>query len=1387
MNDTSFETPYLKTLHTNNNIYDRFVPDQVLTHHNLNKIIDYFEDQDRLSRINTIGVGIGCGLDFFVETNEEGAITIKVNAGVGITTDGDIVTVNTSGSLQAKYEFQYFTNSFVNRANYARFSGLNIFEIHTQEEADLLTGELPLSSLFNFNGLYLLAYVENYSENPGICSGSGCDDTGEHIYKNLKFVLTDQNGFDALTAEAADSIFYYKKMRSFYDSLPELSVTRPLLKSTNTKAQNSIYTLYKNGILSNNTVTLLRDSFLQIIDKLDNRLNVKRYAITESNVITRFEPLLTIDNYPVLDIQYRYDFLKDLIETYHEIRSLLLHINADCVPNTTAFPKHLLLGAINADKREFTRHDFYPSHIVATDDENLLQVLSLIIRFYSQLDQYSIPSNGALVVNGKPSSTAFNNITIKITPSRDYEHILSKRSIPYYYKAQNTLTKNWNYKDIVNRRAHAQLCYHKSNLLNIDAIQNPLNYSHAGHDFYRIEGHLGKTYTSVLSKLAQLQTDYNLNFHVKAISIGAALETIDLDTYSCQFEDLKTLLKAWQDEFQCLLKNGSDFFNKYNYQNLGQNATTTNYLDYHTIASEQDRTKTVGTTTNPDTPISPMNKMTTTETSGASKLIAVATEYAIQATNSTDSEILYKVAKEYMIKEVGGYDNAEEELIYVDYPTKIAVDLYTVHDQFVDDLQVYTEPTALDRFTASLNQLCFDLNKAKEDIVTAKNNKTFGENSRDTMYEFMIYELSKLCCFKSKIQWLLTEIETRKKNIFDQLTLSNLIKNNPGIEHMAGVPKGGTFIIVYGGRDTTTGLFSNKVIADFAYHDLCCNDCPPHTIIIQQETPVLPGVLLQPTVYCITDGQIIEKGTFTPTPDDAVITSDQGTNFMNKENKFDPNVVSDALLGIPITFKVNETPVTTTATVYRIPDAIIFNSSTNPEITITINDDSSSDNPSASVTLTPTTPYQDKGYLTYTWTDENGTKIGISRVLEIDVPIVEGQISKELQLEIGINNPDATCSTIVPIRIREKITTIPDEVGLELTPDVFCFEDDQNVALVPFLLTPENGIVTSDQGTSFIENDNTFDPNEVQDSLLDALLTFKVNNQAVTQTAQVYKIPNAQHFNTSENSTIKIIKIDIDNKVAQVSLTPITPYDALGYLTYQWLDENGTLISNSDTLISEFSIIEGRIEVRIKLQLGVNNPSAACSNSYLIELDIPVTVDNEDLCFEEFGDRLNRYPINDVLKRAQEKTANTEFGTDFAENIIRPTFNLYTSASQLKEDDFNDKDTLKTVLDMINALLQDLSENYIQNNDRKEFLTEFLLIHEALAILFLELIRCCSDEDVAKLAAQINAFENVIAKDKRTFEENNRDYEFISQEFYDAYTSKSENLRALFRDLFNFN
>lgn len=62
-----------------------------------------------------------------------------------------------------------------------------------------------------------------------------------------------------------------------------------------------------------------------------------------------------------------------------------------------------------------------------------------------------------------------------------------------------------------------------------------------------------------------------------------------------------------------------------------------------------------------------------------------------------------------------------------------------------------------------------------------------------------------------------------------RLDFSDYARRNPGLEHLAGTPEGGTFFIV---MDTCNGP-----CPDFSLPYICCSDCPPITTIVTDPPP----------------------------------------------------------------------------------------------------------------------------------------------------------------------------------------------------------------------------------------------------------------------------------------------------------------------------------------------------------------------------------------------------------------------------------------------------------------------------------------------------------------------------------------------------------------------
>lgn len=78
-------------------------------------------------------------------------------------------------------------------------------------------------------------------------------------------------------------------------------------------------------------------------------------------------------------------------------------------------------------------------------------------------------------------------------------------------------------------------------------------------------------------------------------------------------------------------------------------------------------------------------------------------------------------------------------------------------------------------------------------------------------------------CSPEKLQVLVAVYQQRVLEVQKLERFANFARLHPGLEHQAGVPKGGTFIVVYDEKQ--------QVVADFALPYICCSDCPPITTV----------------------------------------------------------------------------------------------------------------------------------------------------------------------------------------------------------------------------------------------------------------------------------------------------------------------------------------------------------------------------------------------------------------------------------------------------------------------------------------------------------------------------------------------------------------------------
>jgi hypothetical protein len=143
----------------------------------------------------------------------------------------------------------------------------------------------------------------------------------------------------------------------------------------------------------------------------------------------------------------------------------------------------------------------------------------------------------------------FYQTPVKITPSRNRQAMLGEQAIPYYYSYPD-IYRYWNYDACRKQRAAQLPAYFRLNRL-----ENKRGYDLIPRidwtDFFRVEGHLGLPLTTAIDRIKQYKDDFNLAFDLVAVRVGAGIE--DANLLQGYFDDLEVefdLIKAdWQQKY----------------------------------------------------------------------------------------------------------------------------------------------------------------------------------------------------------------------------------------------------------------------------------------------------------------------------------------------------------------------------------------------------------------------------------------------------------------------------------------------------------------------------------------------------------------------------------------------------------------------------------------------------------------------------------------------------------------------------------------------------------------------------------------------------------------------------------------------------------------------
>ncbi|KIQ36817.1 hypothetical protein RT97_01355 [Variovorax paradoxus] len=523
----------LSSLETLADHYTVFEPDQVLTHGQLNSVSDFWGDQVRLSRVALSGVGLVTGL----HVSREGA-GVRVTRGFGVSTDGDLMTL-AADTLYDRFR-PYDTTAPVYRPFYRGTAAdgsptdmIALQELVPVGESDVLAQ--PLSALPGpLADRAVLMLMESVVNDPDMCSGTDCDNLGRDALHRVRLLLIRRSDAQTLLDRLP-----LRPASEAAQALPPVAMRRPVLGKdiVNTALLAARY---------RDTARASLEDLQRALPSLDANCPEVLTDMFGADPTTRWLGALTS-----LSTQFAgapgaaqscYGFVKDLIDQWNALREALLADDAVPLPDVAAFPKHLLLGATAAPRE--LRTGLYPSPLDATAREHSAHARFHAWKFDTLIASFQMPTDTA----------------VRVTPSLSDLHPLEKRAIPWYYRVLETapIHAAWNFRLSSRHHEGQNLGYRGAAWASTAQARDPLAFAIGQHDFFRIEGHLGRAVETVGNELRQLIADRNLPFQVQAVLVHTQPDRIRFRP-PIRYTPLHTLHYLFRQDVTYRLAEGASF------------------------------------------------------------------------------------------------------------------------------------------------------------------------------------------------------------------------------------------------------------------------------------------------------------------------------------------------------------------------------------------------------------------------------------------------------------------------------------------------------------------------------------------------------------------------------------------------------------------------------------------------------------------------------------------------------------------------------------------------------------------------------------------------------------------------------------------------------------
>ncbi|BCL33737.1 hypothetical protein [Nostoc sp. MS1] len=1341
----------IKAINTiiNHSGYPIFTANQVLSKDDLNHLVNYLDEQNRLTRAYFIGMGIVGGLEVssvFDTTSSH----IQISAGCGITSEGYAIALADTKLTHYCEEQLVLTTLFDSQVSTAVQTDSNVIELFAQSRKESLPlnqasdGSLRDETAFNnFFGDRVLVVLCELEESKRDTCRLNYDNLSNELNFNYRFFLIAPNdvaqkllktGFSpeeniaALFTARNNYLQEELEQKQFKDFAPKIqrfgykqSDNISILDLTKISDYEAFWQEYRR--ICENAIASIDNAFRKLFrlfspffssfnpnsqadfNGLKERLEeiLKGISASQDNQT----PIPSEKAEPTYAIQYFYDYLSQLVAAFDELAAAAFDLMDDCTPDTQRFPKFLMLGIVpepNQAPKVYEPASPYRSYfnqppIYNGNQQRVKQVRYLydrLINLCQNTSFYLLP---------------FSDTPLKITPSKDSSVPLSEQAIPYYLNYPK-IYRYWNYDAYRQGRSHLlpAYCSHK-NSDNTPAIPpgEDLVYRLDKHNFYRIEGHIGKANGDVFKRIKEYQKLYNLPFDVITLKVGSQASLQDLNITG-QFDDLELDFSRLKQNFQTIFlkeKTASEnvllntlkevLFDQPSLTAINLNQVYNPILElarqpeaYEFVKGDQTQTYQLFILDKNNKRIA-QYVIKKNDTKGNnfqdfSDLNIDFSQFNGDEINGEQQRIVREIANSLSLEKIT-YGIVDKNPNY--YLKLLTDSVLNLPSKDNTNNNNYTPILlSLGSFTVKNNSEQPTIAQPEfQDIETLYNwlqglPEEFIVNVNKKDYKIAKLQAAKELNYFEIIQ-LISTYQRRLEQMIKLHLFNKFAEQYPGVEHLGGVPKGGTFILVYvDGEEINQLLAADKdrfiyklrslrtktikesaclppdrfeesisnrekllqelrerkdvVVGDFCLPYRCSSDAPAINYIIAKPRPI---ILLEKTVFCEND---YKKYQFILEPEGGTVKG-EGVVFEGIKQLFQPSSINQASkddlakgLEVVITFiyTVNDTSDTLTVTVYPLPNAGFSIGQDPDKNSFCIND--------KPVSLTPMLADG-----TFQVLDTQGKVIenafANNQLYPSAIQLGENAISTQVTLKYTITSSQGCTNSV------EKTLTIfalPDanfQVGSDPQKTGFCI-NDVPVSLTP-TLTGGTFLVLDAQG-KVIEDafaNNQFYPSVIKigenETSTQVILKYTITSEqgctnSVEKTLTIFALPDASfQVGSQENQTSFCANDEAVNLIAKVTGG-----------TFQVVDAQGTVIE--DALVADVgAAIANNLFHPSAIKLGDNETSTQVILKY--------TITSEQGCTNSAQKTLTIFALPDASFQVGSEENQTSFcANDEAVNLI---------------------------------------------------------------------------------------------------------------------------------------